>query len=140
MKLLAHSIFAVRARIEREMRAAYLDPSLKWNSFFPQQFIDAGVGDEGQVMAALMELVRTGHLCVQATLRCHKRHAIWTGSLHDVEKHRRLMCRECEDAESSSGEVVTLRFDISDEWHAELDADAREPQGAVLQFTNRLPR
>jgi hypothetical protein len=123
-----HSIFAVRARIEREMRAAYLDPSLKWRSFSPQQFIDAGVGDEGQVMAALMELVRTGHLRDRATLRCDEGHPIWTGSLHDLEKHRRLMCRECEDVESSSGEVVTLRFDISDEWRAELDADARDDQ------------
>lgn len=61
--------------------------------FRVEEFVEAGLGSEGDVVEALLKLERRGAVKVRTAVRCPNGHTIWDGPPREVEHP--MQCQEC---------------------------------------------
>lgn len=116
----------VLAKIKSLVRAAHHEYG--WRIFWPQQFIDADVGDEEVVVSALAELSEQGFFRVRLQIRCAEGHVLWEGEPTAADGLV-LCCDDCADDDTSDRQLF-LKFILTDKWPDTDETPSKKAQRA----------
>lgn len=105
--------------------------------FVPEQFIDEGLGNPSEVIAALRTLEDDGFLRARAGVRCAYNHELWGGRPEEVPEYASTLRCPVADCPSHSLQpeelqdedfqpYVVLRYQISQAWMNQLGSAAAD--------------
>ncbi|WP_437947034.1 hypothetical protein WME98_40380 [Sorangium sp. So ce296] len=122
---------AIAIDIEEEIRAEYLSSHAR--VFWPEQFVDARIGSQEDVLDAIRVLATTGKVRVLAELHCPNGHQLWEGPPEELSTYTATSCPYCGAGLEDDGAFIYLHIRANDEWLMRLDRETRGNSGANLK-------
>ncbi len=126
----------LKLEVEARIRATYLDS--KRGVFWPDQFVDAGLGSLEEIVTALHELAKEDRLEAVAQIRCDEGHVTWSGTPAEYTERfagtlraRAPRCTTCGSDTSELAEQTYLHFKLSGAWRAALDTEKKSLQTSL---------